>query len=528
MRRLLLPGLIPALCLPLLAQTPELRTTAADRKGLSITIYQNDLAAVRDTRRVNLPVGITTLAFADLAAKIRSKSAYLVDPAPGLTVLERNFEFNLLSPTNLKLTGLGEPVALQDSKKGELQWGTQISVPYPFGIWKAQLDPRKLPTYSVPPTNSVLIQRPDGIVDSGDQPPVYRQVPQSLRASPTLLQTLQSTTDGPRDLTLLYTTEGLSWQAQYIATLDTDARHLDLEAFATVKNESGMDYPDTAFQLIAGQPNKVYDSDHPGIRGGIAIEASATVMVVGAPTFNESRLSEYPLFTLDRPTTLKDQQTKQLALFHAERIPMEARVLVMSDDIYKPDENLYLQAFGNWLDRQGDLIPGRRLEFTFPMKEPWVLMEGHLKNTKANHLGRALPGGGLDLRYRDPDGAIVPLDQQMVDGTPSGEDLIFPLPNGKGLSAKRVIRSLQIVARKGAKAAVLEVVVTFINGSDREIPGVIQEPFFQGWTMLSATLPGHRAEGNAYEFTFQSKPRSTTTLRYRVRTRLQSDSDAPW
>lgn len=525
MRRLL----IPALCLHVFAQAPEIRSTAADRKALSITVYQNDLAAVRDMRRVTLPAGESTLAFADLAAKIRSKSAYLLNPPPGLKVLERNFEFNLLSPTALKLAGLNQRVALRDGRTGELRWGTQISVPYPNGVWNShatalQKMTRMPQAWIVQPNNNILIQGAEGVEASEGQSPAYARLPPTLRSSPTLLQTIRSQSADSQDLTLLYTTEGLSWNAHYIATLDTDAKHLDLDAFATIKNESGIAYPDTAFQLVAGEPNKVYDPE-PSAEGEPQVDmtAMATVEVVAdtPPEFQEERLSEYPLFTLDRPTTLKDNQTKQLALFHAERVPLKIRAEVITEDSYEPDEDHYLKGLKGWLGARFEDPPVGRIAFVFPMKRPVIQMEGHIKNTKAAHLGRALPSGIVDIRYQDPGGALLPMDRQAIEGTPAGEDIILPLPPGKGMAATRTIRSLKVVSRRNAKALVLRITVAFTNGSSHATDTVIQEPFFPGWEVLSSNFPGHRGSGTTYEFSFRSKPHSTMNLSYLVRTAYQ-------
>ncbi|HET6330684.1 MAG TPA: hypothetical protein VFF76_07845 [Holophagaceae bacterium] len=523
--------LLTALSLPLIAQAPELRTTAADRTGLSITIYQNDLAAVRDTRRVSLPAGVTRLAFADLAASIRSKSAYLLNTGPRVKVLERNFEFNLLSPESLEKASLDLPLALRDTKTGKLQWGSQVSFPYPNGIWNLRARPldrmlRKPNAWLLPPTSDLLVRMSDGFEATSGQPPIYQSLPLDLRSSPTLLQTIETATAGPQSLNLLYTTQGLSWHADYIATLSTDAKHLDLDVFATVNNNSGIDYPDAAFQLVAGEPNKVYDPDPSDKMPTLdmtatTVEVVGSATVIGPPVFKEERISEYPLFTLDRPTTLKNGQTKQLALFHTADVPMKVQALVWSEDLIERNEDAYLHTLSQWLDNKFDEPPHGRVAVNLPLRPAEVDLQGLVKNTKSNHLGKALPSGELDIRYRSPEGALLVFGRPLMGGTPAGEDLTIQLPPGKGLSSTRKIASLRVATRQGMIALDLEVIVTLSNASNQALQAIIREPIFANWKLLSSNFPGHRSGENAYDFNFVSKPHSTTALRYRVRTSYQ-------
>lgn len=551
MRRLILT----ALSLPLLAQAPELRTTAADRTGLSITIYQNHLAAVRDTRCVSLPTGVTTLAFADLAASVRPKSAYLLDSGSGLKVLERNFEFNLLTPDNLMAASLGQPLAQRDPRTGELRWGDQASVPYPRGLMNPTATPiarmARLPSaWLIKPTSNVLMREAAGFENAGDTNLAYRNLPPGLRASPTLLQTVAADEAGPRSLSLLYTTEGLSWQAHYILTLAPDGRHADLNAFAAVENKSGTNFPHAAFQLVAGEPNIVND---PLPRNDLlpsrldATETTVEVVgsVAGPPVFREEKLSEYPLFTLDRPTSLENGQQKQLSLFHAEALDVSLHALIQpSDDAFYGESN-YLETCalyfappfdgfypwplaGFFEGSASDSASDQYLEAIFQNSHwldhhrPAVQLEGRLKNTKANGLGRALPAGGLDIRYQSPEGALIPLGEIQVDGTPRGGDITIPFANARGMSAERRTASLRRI-RKGRRVAwEMEMIVTLTNQSGLALPATIREPIYGGWTLVSSSLTGQRSGENAYDFDFTSKPHSAFTLRYRVRTDYQA------
>ncbi|MBK8572970.1 MAG: hypothetical protein IPN91_10060 [Holophagaceae bacterium] len=254
-----LPVFFALVLVPLQGQVPEVRTTAKDRTALSVTIYQSGLAAIRDTRRVSLPAGPSRLAFADLVPTLRPKSATLLDPGGGLQVRERNYEFNLLSPATLVDASLGLPVRIKGEEGQPDQAGTLASVPLLNPRMRPDAKPleriaKKPSAYVQSPDPEVVVTTSEGIRSWMPGDLALTQVPPHLRTSPTLLQDLVAPAAGKRDLTLLYTATDLTWEANYVATLASDGKHLDLDVFATVKNQSGARIADTTLQLLAGEP----------------------------------------------------------------------------------------------------------------------------------------------------------------------------------------------------------------------------------------------------------------------------------
>lgn len=363
---------------------------------------------------------------------------------------------------------------------------------------------------------------------------------------------------GPKDLTLLYTTEGLSWQVHYTATLDSDGKHLDLDAFATVKNQSGVGYPEAAFQLIAGEPHVVSDPNPRDDSQPPQIDATQTTVevvgsVVGPPVFHEEKLSEYPLFTLDRRVTLLNGQQKQLALFHAPRVPLSIQAVVspgLQWFYYAPDS--YLDACADqseptaqndsrvplWfsLNESGpgtpspmELAADDRFFARWSWEEdhrPAVQLEGRVLNTKGHGLGRSLPAGSLDLRYVAPGGFRIPMGEMQVDQTPSGESMRFDLGAARDLSAARRVVSLRRVASPKGLVWEMMVEVVLTNTGQRSMKTIFREPIYQDWSLEHANLPGQRSGENAYDFTFVSKPRSRFAFRYKVKTAPKSLSES--
>ena len=92
----------------------ERRSTLDDQTAVAVTIYNQDLALVKDRRRLELPVGMLDLAFRDVSARIQPETALLRGLTEGakLQVIEQNFDFDLLTPGKLLEKYVGRPVGI--------------------------------------------------------------------------------------------------------------------------------------------------------------------------------------------------------------------------------------------------------------------------------------------------------------------------------------------------------------------------------------------------------------------------------
>lgn len=519
---------------PLQGQAPEIRTTAKDRTALSVTIYQNGLAAVRDTRRVNLPKGLSRLAFADLLPSLRPKSATLLDPGWGLQVRERNFEFNLLSPAFLVDASLGLPVQIHGENGNPGQEGTLISVPLLRPRFRPDARPldriaRKASAYAQVPDPGVVVSASEGLRIHGPSQVSFLTLPPSLRPSPTLLQDINLPAASDVPVTILYTATDFTWTPFYIATLASDGQHMDLDVLATVKNNSGGDLSGTLLQLVAGTPNTVYDpppSDQNEPRVDMTTTKTGTVVevVASAPVFREEKLSEYPLFTLDRPVTLDARSEKQLRLMAAESIPVHQRLLVQAP-YEAPDATP-----SRFLE--GSLFQEREDSNWF--RHPRVHRTATVPNTAAVKLGRALPSGDLLIRYRDSVGGLVILQNEgsahlsEFPGTPPGEDIEFDFGFARGIQVER--KGLDIkreavgwLARLGLRESSASrwryrVEVKVQSALAKSVELTIREPIPAGWRVLRANRSGHRSDGSCWDFTIEVQPHGEALLTYEVLT----------
>ena len=219
MRPTLLLAAIPSL---LLAQ--ETATTLKDQKALAVTIYNDNLALVKDTREVRLPKGTAKLAFQEVSAQIRPETASLRNlTAPrDFWVAEQNFDFDLLTPQKLLEKYVGEQVAVVRS--------------LPAADGSGAKEVREEATVLATNAGTVL-QFADRIETSFPGRIIFPKVPGNLRARPTLVISLHSGVEKAQQLELSYLTGGLSWRADYVANLAPDEKTLDLSGWVTLTNQ---------------------------------------------------------------------------------------------------------------------------------------------------------------------------------------------------------------------------------------------------------------------------------------------------
>ncbi|MBU1777270.1 MAG: DUF4139 domain-containing protein, partial [Gammaproteobacteria bacterium] len=240
-RPILAAFLLAALAIPA-AQADELRSTLQDQQSVAVTIYNEDLALVKDQRKVQLGSGQNALAFRDVSAGMRPETALLRSlSSPGkLSVIEQNFDFDLLTPGKLLEKYVGKTVSVvrtnpatgNDSTEQALVLSANEGVVLKIG-------------------NRIETGMPGRIV--------YPDVPENLRDRPTLVMSLNNGGAAQQEVELSYLTGGLAWKADYVAELNTADDKLDLSGWVTLTNTSGASYNNAKLQLVAGDVNRVQD-----------------------------------------------------------------------------------------------------------------------------------------------------------------------------------------------------------------------------------------------------------------------------
>ncbi|MGE5154241.1 MAG: DUF4139 domain-containing protein, partial [Bdellovibrio bacteriovorus] len=283
---------------------PEQRIEEGAQRAVALTIYNDDLALVKDLRRVPLDRGENRLAWRNVSQGIRPETALLRDPAGnlGVTLLEQNFDFDLLTPESLLKKYLGRTVfVVRTNDAGDRTVEEAEVLAYAQGT---------------------VLRYEDRIETGVVGHLAFPDVPEDLRDQPTLVLHLQSAASGQVDLELAYLTGGLGWKADYVANLTADGTAMDLGGWVTLTNASGVAYWGAQVQLVAGEVNRVADTPMPPMARAMVMAEAA------APLPEQEALAEYHLYTLPRPTDIQNNQTKQVALLSAPGVPVTRELVV--------------------------------------------------------------------------------------------------------------------------------------------------------------------------------------------------------
>jgi hypothetical protein len=474
MRPALLLAALPAL---LIAQ--ESATTLKDQKALAVTIYNDNLALVKDSREVRLPKGEARLAFQEVSAQIRPETALLrnLTHPKDFWVAEQNFDFDLLTPQKLLEKYVGEKVTVVRSAPNADGAGAK----------EIREEATVLAT-----NNGTVLQFADRIETTIPGRLVFPKVPGNLRARPTLVISLNSGVDKAQQLELSYLTGGLSWRADYVANLASDEKTLDLSGWVTLTNQSGAAYPNATLQLVAGDVNRARQRpDRAFLMEGMATKG----MAAPAPKMAEESLFEYHLYTLDRPTTLAVNQTKQVALLSASSVPVRKEYQLQGQNYY------YSGSYGDLGDKQK---VGVFVEFD---------------NKESSRLGMPLPKGIIRVYKRDSEGRAQFVGEDNVDHTPKNELVRLKLGDAFDVTAKRKQTDYKSLGRIGKFGNVHESAfeIELKNAKKEPVTVSVLEPMPGDWEVIQSSHPCTKAAAGTGKFLVTVPAEGNALLTYRVR-----------
>lgn len=452
----------------------EVRSTLNDQKEVAVTIYNDQLALVKDLRSVQLNNGFNKLAFREVSAQMRPEAALLrsLDYPDGFHLIEQNFDFDLLTPQKLLEKYVGKKV--------------RVVKTHPKSGKESLLDAVVLSV-----NNGVVLQIGDRIEMGIPGRIVFDEVPGNLRDRPTLVLQLNSATPKPQQLQLSYLTGGLSWKADYVAELNETDEFVNLTGWVTLTNQSGTTYKNAKLQLVAGDVNRVQNE---------LVDASRKENVVMADAVSEESrmveesLFEYHLYTLQRPTTISDNQTKQVSLLSATRIPVKKEFLLKGQNYY------YHSSYGSI---------GQKLK---------VVVFVEFNNDEDSNLGMPLPKGVVRVYKNDKSGNTQFVGEDHVDHTPKNEEVRLKLGDAFDVTADkkqtRFKKAHAIGKYNYAYTASFEIELK--NAKHEEIEVVVQEPIPGDWKMKRQSHAHEKVAAGTAEWKIKVPPEGKTTLTYEV------------
>ena len=453
----------------------EIKSTVADQSSVAVTIYNENLALVKDSRSVTLPSGEIKLAFAEVSAQIRPETSILRNLSEGseITLLEQNFDYDLLTPAKLLDKYVGRTVEVVKTNPATGAESSEQAL-----VLSAN--------------NGVVLQFSDRIETGVPGRIVYSDVPNHLRDRPTLVMTLLNTAAGQQDLELSYLTRGLSWQSDYVAELNSEETSVDLAGWMTLDNQSGTRYENALLQLVAGDVQQVQQQLQRTFKSGMVMESMAA-----APAMQEESLLDYHLYTLERPTTLADNQKKQVAFMSVSQVPVQKSYL--------------LNGFGQLYGGQMSGVP---------QKEDIGVFLNYV-NDEASGLGKPMPKGIVRVYKKDSQGRIQFVGEDRIDHTPKNSDLQLKLGNAFDVTADRIQSDFKKLPAEAQYRFVAEIeqVINISNARDIAAEVTIREPIPGDWEIVSESNPHIKTSANSVEWLVTVPPEGEVEHRYRVKVR---------
>ncbi|WP_310449883.1 DUF4139 domain-containing protein [Sulfuritalea sp.] len=455
------------------AEAPrEVSSGAAEREAVAVTVYHDDLALVKERRRVELPAGLTRLSLRDVAAQMRPETALLraVSGQP-LGLVEQNFDFDLLTPQKLLEKYVGREVT--------------VIRPHPTSDAERREKATVLAAGQAGYPTAIL-RFADRIETGVPGRLAFDAVPANLRDRPTLSVLLEAA-GGKQTVELSYLTGGLSWQADYVANLSTDGKSLDLNAWVTLTNRSGAGFDDAVLQLVAGTVNRVRQTD-----SRVYAMAAPAAARAKAQEATQEALLDYHLYSFERPTRIADNQTKQLALLAASAVPVRREYLLAGNDWYYRDRQV--QQFGQI---------GQKLK-------PAVFLEFENKGA----IGRPLPAGIVRVYARDSKGAAQFVGEDRIGHTAKNEKLKLRLGEAFDITAERRQTGYRRIADNVSETAWR---IELRNAKDEAVTVRVQEPLPGDWEMLQQSHPHSKESARVAVWNIAVPAGGTTLLEYTVR-----------
>jgi hypothetical protein len=448
-------------------------TTEKDQTDLSVTVYNSNLALVRDVRQIRLQSGAFPLRFEDVAASIMPATVHfrsLTDPAK-VNVIEQNYEYDLLDPQKLLQKYVGREVTLvqRETDAGSTKWvETKALLLSDNGgpVWKIG----------------------DEIV-TGMTADTYRfpDLPANLYSRPTLVWTLDNRGADSQRVEASYLTNNMNWSADYVLNVSRDEKTADLDGWVTLVNNSGAAYENAKLQLVAGQVNRT----EPVMTKNELARVESLAAAAPAKQFEQEGFSEYHLYTLQRRTSIQNNESKQISLLNGTNIPVEKYLAVEGQPFYYRNP----QGIGNAISQ--------------PVKVFY-----RFKNDEKSGPGMPLPAGTMRVYQADSQGGTQFAGEDTIDHTPKDETLRIYVGNAFDVVCKRKQTDYKKLANDLFE---MEYQITLRNHKDGPVTVEVREPVGGDWEVVNSNYKWTKLDATTIGFEIPVDKDGTSTLDYRVR-----------
>lgn len=426
-----------------------------NQKSLSVTVYNQNLGVVRDVRTIDLKSGVSNIAITDVAQSIDPTSVHIKLNGE---VLEQNYQYDLVSLNKILKKYIDSNVRLIGNNN-EIIEGTLLSSN----------------------GGQIVLRKPDGgltmLPNTGDYRFSVGSLPDGLITKPTLLWTVKTPNSGKQNVEISYQTAGMNWHAEYVALLNNDDSKIDLNCWVSIQNNSGATFKNANLKLVAGDVNLVRNAPRPvyemqGLQKNYA----------AADQFQERGFFEYHIYDLQRPTTLSQNETKQISLFETPGI--------------KVNKKYYYGSSYHYGNNSGKVA---------------VIVE--FDNTKENGLGIPLPKGKIRI-YKTDGKSNEFIGEDLIDHTPNKEKIKLKVGNAFDVLAEESQTNHKKISDKVYEDT-YEIVLK--NRKQENITVEVERNLGLNWEIINSSLNYTKKNAQTIMFEVPVKKDSETKLTYAVR-----------
>ena len=436
---------------------------SSDQKSIAVTVYNQNFGVIKDVREIEISSGISEIKITDVAQLIDPTSVHIKLDGE---VIEQNYQYDLVSLDKILRKFVNQNIRLI-SETNEIVKGKLLSA---MG-------------------GQIVLEKPEGGLVMLPNVNKYRfsvdYLPEGLITQPTLIWQVNSNSSGKQDVELSYQTKGMNWHAEYVVVLNEDDTELDLNSWVSVDNKSGATYKNAKLKLVAGDINLIQNIN---LRGGRQDMYMMTKSSVSNQQFQEKTFFEYHIYNLKRPTTLSNNETKQISLFEASNVAAKKKYF-------------YGSTSNRWYwNQQGQRKVAVIVEF---------------ENSEEYGLGVPMPKGKVRV-YKSDGESLEFIGEDLIDHTPKKEKIKLKIGDAFDIVAEEVqTENTQI----STKVWEQEFEITFKNRKNENVVIEVERNLGTNWDILKTSIDYKKIDAFRVTFSVPVKADSETKLTFRVRYR---------
>ncbi|MDD3925691.1 MAG: DUF4139 domain-containing protein [bacterium] len=483
MRRAFFIGLMTAL-LAVSAVAAQAGPSKPSGEGIELTVYNKNLGLVTERRFMDLKGGVSEIRYEGVAGMIDPTSLQfysLVSPGE-CRILEQSYQYDLVSDQALLQRYLDKQITVI----------TEDSTLYEGRLLNSGMS-------RLPGGGSIILMTGDGRIVNIRLDKVreirYPSLPEGLITRPTMVWKLDNASPGRQLTEVRYLTGGIDWKSDYVATLSADEKTIDLTGWVTLNNRSGGTYRDARLKLMAGDLNMVTPAPVPVMEAAYA--RKAMLSDASGEQFEEQSFFEYHLYTLQRPTSILDNEVKQIELLSAARVPV--------NKLYYYDGA-----------RRRYSPPGYRGYIPAGVENKKINTVIEMVNSAKNNLGMPLPAGKIRLNKGDADGSLQFIGEDVLGHTPKDEVVRLYMGDAFDIVGERV----QTDTRKIADRVIEEsyrIKIRNRKSEDITVRTVEHLDRYNDWEIVRTTAHYEKKDAGTVEFPLSVPAGKETVLEYTVR-----------